>query len=175
MGMALAAGATQAPGPAPLAAPITAAAPVPLRATGQGRLTFFGLHVYDAVLWTGPGFRAGAFGEQPFVLELQYAREFSAADIARRSVDEMSRHAVIDAAQAEGWRTRLAALLPSVKRGDRIAGLHRPGQGAAFFHNGRPLGDIADPTFARLFFAIWLGEATSEPALRQRLLAGSPP
>ncbi len=158
-----------------LAPTVTAAATVPLRAAGQGRLTFFGLHVYDAVLWTGQGFRADAFGEQPFVLELQYAREFTAADIARRSLDEMRRHAAFDAARAEGWRMRLAAVLPDVRRGDRIAGLHRPGQGAAFFHNGRPVGDIADPEFARLFFSIWLGEATSEPALRQRLLAGSPP
>ena len=109
------------------------------------------------------------------MLELHYARDFSAADIARRSLEEMRRHAPLDAAQAEGWRSRLAALLPDVKRGDRIAGLHRPGQGAAFFHNGRPLGDIADPAFARLFFAIWLGEATSEPALRQRLLEGATP
>ncbi|WP_348714905.1 chalcone isomerase family protein [Acidovorax soli] len=146
-----------------------------MRATGKGRLTFFGLQVYDVVLWTPPGFRASAVDAQPFVLDLQYAREFSAADIARRSLDEMRRHGPIDAATAQGWQSRLATLLPDVKRGDRIAGLHRPGQGATFFHNGRPLGDIADPAFARLFFSIWLGEATSEPVLRQQLLTGATP
>ena len=159
----------------PLAPAITASAPAALRATGQGRLTFFGLHVYDAVLWTAPGFRANAFADQTFALDLQYARDFTAVDIARRSLDEMRRHGAIDEAQADRWQSRLAAVLPDVKRGDRITGLNRPGQGASFFHNDRALGEIADPSFARLFFAIWLGEATSEPALRQRLLAGSAP
>lgn len=131
--------------------------------------------MYDAVLWTAPGFRSGAFADHAFVLELQYARDFTAADIARRSLDEMRRHGAIDEAQRGRWQAQLAALLPDMRRGDRITGLHRPGQGAAFFHNGRPLGDLADPAFARLFFAVWLGPATSEPALRQQLLAGSPP
>lgn len=154
---------------------MAASAPGELRASGQGRLTFFGLHVYDASLWTATGFRASAFAEQPFVLELHYARDFTAQDIARRSLEEMRRHGPFDAAQAGRWQSSLASLLPDVRRGDRISGLHRPGQGAAFFHNGRPLGEIADPVFSRLFFAIWLGEATSEPSLRQQLLARTAP
>ena len=41
---------------------------------GQGRLTFFGLHVYDARLWVAPGFVAERFADQPLALELDYAR-----------------------------------------------------------------------------------------------------
>lgn len=33
------------------------------------------------------------------------------------------------------------------------------------------VGEVADPEFARLFFGIWLSPNTSEPALRQALLA----
>jgi hypothetical protein len=75
--------------------------------------------------------------------------------------------------QAERWQAQLTAALPDIRRGDRLAGVHRPGQGVSFFHNGRLTGEVADATFARLFFAIWLGEATSAPELRQALIAGT--
>ncbi len=139
---------------------------------GRGRLTWWGFEVYDAALWTASGFRVEQFASHPFVLELTYQRNFTAADISRASLQEMRRHGTIEPAQAERWQAQLASVLPDVKRGDRIAGVHRPGQGAAFFHNGRPAGEVADAQFARLFFAIWLGEATSAPALRQALTAG---
>jgi hypothetical protein len=42
----------------------------------------------------------------------------------------------------------------------------------AFLLNGRPLGEVRDPDFARVFFGIWLSPRTSEPALREALLLG---
>jgi hypothetical protein len=138
---------------------------------GRGRLTWWGFDVYDAALWTTRGFRVNQYAGHPFVLELTYQRNFSAAEISRVSLQEMRRHGEIDPAQADRWQAQLAAVLPDVKRGDRIAGVHRPGQGAAFFHNGRLAGEVTDPQFSRLFFAIWLGDATSAPALRQALTA----
>jgi hypothetical protein len=39
----------------------------------------------------------------------------------------------------------------------------------------RRAGSFDAAQFARLFFAIWLGPSTSEPALRQALLAGTEP
>src|SRR5689334_22352485 len=60
-------------------------------AAGQARLTYWGFEVYDASLWVAPGFRAGDFAAHAFALELSYLRAFSAADIARRSIDEMAR------------------------------------------------------------------------------------
>lgn len=41
---------------------------------------------------------------------------------------------------------------------------------AAFYHQGRLSGKVADPAFARAFFAIWLDARTRVPALRARLL-----
>jgi len=140
---------------------------------GRGRLTFWGFEVYDAALWTSRSFRAAQFASHPFVLELTYQRNFSADEISSVSLKEMRRHGDFDAAQSERWRAQLAAALPDVRRGDRLAGVHRPGQGVSFFHNGRLIGEVADANFARLFFAIWLGEATSAPELRQALIAGA--
>ena len=145
------------------------------RAAGQGRLTVWGFEVYDASLWVAPDFRQAGFERHAFALELSYLRAFSARDIAQRSVAEMRRSGGFDAAQALRWQAALEAVLPDVRRGDRVTGVHRPGVGAAFLVNNRPVGEVADTEFARLFFGIWLGAQTSEPALRARLLTGTPP
>lgn len=156
--------------PAVLGSVLPAAVPA-----GSGRLTYWGLAVYDASLWVAPGFRQEAPGSHAFALELHYLRAFSAADIARRSIDEMRRAGSFSAQQARRWAEALRHAFPDVKKGDRILGVHHPGVGARFYFNGSPSGEIADPPFARLFFAIWLGPATSEPALRAALLEGTTP
>ena len=142
-------------------------------AAGQGRLRFWGLDVYDASLWVAPGFRQGDFSAHGFALQLHYLRNFSGADIARRSLEEMRRAGSFSVAQAAAWQSALARVLPDVAAGDRITGVNRPGGPVQFLHNGRPLGEIGDAQFARLFFGIWLAPTTSEPALRAALLAGS--
>ena len=69
------------------------------------------------------------------------------------------------------------ALFPDVQRGDRITGVHTPGQGARFYLNGQWIGDVADDTFSRRFFGIWLSTKTSQPRLREALIQsmGGPP
>lgn len=122
-----------------------------------------------------PEFRQGNFASHAFALELLYLRDFSGPDIARASLDLMRRAGPIEDAQAQRWQAALAALLPNIRRGDRLTGFNDPGSGARFVHNGKPVGAIEDPQFARLFFSIWLAETTSEPALRRALLAGTQP
>jgi len=84
----------------------------------------------------------------------------------------MGRSAAINEAQAAQWTADLLRVIPDIRQGDRITGVHRPGVGAAFWVNGRASGEILDAEFARLFFGIWLSPNTSEPGLRQALLAG---
>jgi hypothetical protein len=152
------------------------ASPVPgLQAVGQGRLSWFGFDAYDAALFAVPGFRASQFERHPFALELAYLRAFRASDIASRSIAEMRRAGGFSDSDAEQWRAALERVLPDVKPGDRITGVNQPDRGARFLVNGREAGVIDDPRFAALFFAIWLGPATSQPALRRELLAGAPP
>lgn len=154
------------------AAPPALAQAVP---AGTARLTFWGFAVYDARLWVAPGFRRSAVDTSPLALELTYLRTFRGADIAKRSLDEMQRSGPIEPAQARTWEEQLAAVLPDVKEGDKLLGVHRPGQGVEFFSNRRRIGEIADPRFARRFFAIWLGPASSQPAMRDALLTGTAP
>jgi hypothetical protein len=142
---------------------------------GTARLTFWGFPVYDAQLWVTPGFRRSDFASQPLALELNYLRAFKSADVARRSLQEMQRTGAIEPTAARQWEDELRRMLPDMQPGDRVMGVHRPGSGAEFFVNGRRLGLLADPEFARRFFAIWLGPSSSEPGLREALLAGTAP
>lgn len=146
-----------------------------LQPAGAGRLTWFGIRAYDARLWVAPGFRHGRFADHVFALELHYLRDFAGADIALRSIEEMRRAAPLEAHEAREWQAQLRRVLPDVRAGDRITGLHQPGRGASFLVNGQPAGVIADARFAARFFGIWLAPTTSEPRLREALLAATPP
>ena len=145
------------------------------RLLGGGRLRVFGFQVYDARLWAGPGFRVDSFASQALALELSYLRAFEGQAIAERSITEMRRAAPVSDDLADQWSAALRRVLPDVKKGDRIMGVHRPGVGAAFWMNGKPLGEIRDAEFAKRFFGIWLAPGTSEPGLRNALMAGAGP
>lgn len=151
--------------PAELRAALPAAA-----LAGQAKLTFWGFEVYQASLWVAPGFSASAYADHGFALALIYLRDFSGADIAKRSLAEMARQAPISASQTRRWGEQMRALFPDVKAGERLTGIHLLGVGARFVFNGRVVGEILDAEFARLFFGIWLSPHTSEPALRLALL-----
>jgi Chalcone isomerase-like len=138
-------------------------------------MRFLGFQIYRASLWvtpgSGPGFSGNSYAQNKFALELRYLRNFQGADIAKRSIAEMRRQDSFDVQQAERWEQQMRALFPNVQAGDRITGMHVPDTGAVFYGNGKLLGEIRDPLFARLFFGIWLSPQTSEPALRQELLS----
>ena len=143
--------------------------------SGQALFSYWGFEVYQATLWVGPGFAAQSYEQSPFALELAYLRDFKGADIARRSMSEMRRQEAIAPAQEAAWETRMRALFPDVGKGDRIIGVNQPGAGVVFWCNGRLLGEVRDPVFAKLFFGIWLSPRTSEPELRRALLAQEKP
>lgn len=115
-----------------------AAATVAPNRCSEALLRVWGFEVYTARLCAGADFRADAFARAPFTLELRYLRAFKAADIARRSIEEMRRGGPLDAAQAQAWREQLERALPDVQPGDRLTGIHEPGRGVRFLYNGQP-------------------------------------
>jgi len=137
---------------------------------GTTRLRMWGFDIYDASLWTAAGFRADAWTQGAFALELRYLRAFDGADIARRSLEEMARHGPMSKLQEANWLRAMQPVFPDVSKGDRITGVYEPGKGARFFHNGALRGEVSDADFAERFFAIWLGARTSEPGMRAALL-----
>ena len=141
-----------------------------MRLHGQGTLRWLGLKIYDAQLFAPSQFSANASFERPFALELTYARNFSSQSIAERSLGEIKRLGIGTAAQHARWLAQMQAIFPDVQMGDRLRGVHQPGQGVSFYKNGQRIGNIQDPEFSRAFFSIWFDPKTAEPALRNRLL-----
>lgn len=182
LALPMAAHANRVQAPAPAMASAVAAAPADDSAAvraglpgaqlaGSAKLTVWGFDVYRASLWVAPGFRPATYSQHAFALELAYLRKFEGSAITQRTLDEMQRQGKLAPDKMRAWREAMLAIFPDVKPGDRITGIHQPGAGTRFLVNGKPKGEIADPEFDRLFFGIWLSDATSEPALRQALLA----
>ena len=139
---------------------------------GSSHATFWGFDVYAANLWVEPGFKASEYERHAFALELTYLRDFTNEAIAKRSLDEMRRQPGFPPAQLKAWQQALRGAFPDVHKGDRITGIHRPGEETVFITNGQRTGVVRDAEFGRLFFGIWLSVHTSEPRLREALLAG---
>ncbi len=142
------------------------------RLAGAGTLRWFGLKIYEARLWVSKrGFDPTRFANEPFVLELRYARSLSGSTIAQASGEEIERLQPVDPQRQQRWLQAMQQIFPVVVVGDRIAGLYRRGRGVRFFLNDQPLGDIDDPAFAKAFFAIWLDPNTAKPDLRAQLIS----
>lgn len=163
-------GTTLAQAGLPLPVPLAAELPT-LRPLGEGRLRWFGLHVYDSSLWV-PGDAWSA--ERPFALDIRYAMSIKGRDLTERSLVEMRRLGYTDAAKLRRWESEMDRVFPDIKPGDRLVGVSLPGREARFYSQDRFLGAVADPEFARAFFAIWLDPGTSEPKLRAQMLRLEP-
>ncbi|WP_338474554.1 chalcone isomerase family protein [Pseudomonas sp. MS646] len=136
---------------------------------GEGDFTWFGLRLYTARLWT-----AGPVQDwnQPFALELLYHRSISRETLVQVSLEEMQRlgPGSLTAQSVEAWTQAMQAAFVDVRPGMRITGLYLPGKGCRFYVDGKLSHEVADPVFARAFFAIWLDPRARDPQLRQRLL-----
>lgn len=136
---------------------------------GQGELRLFGFRIYSARL-LAPAARFDP--EQPYALELTYHRAISRDDLVKVSLEQIARQTGSSTAaeQRHQWQTEMLKAFVDVDSGQRITGVFLPGEGCRFYVGERLQHSIADPLFARAFFAIWLGTNTSEPELREQLL-----
>ena len=142
------------------------------RLAGQGAFTWFGLKIYDAELWVG---EKGFQPDEPFVLDLRYARKLDGIKIAEASAEQMEKIGAGTALQRAAWLARMKEIFPDVKQGSRISGVFLPAGGARFYLDGKPLASVPDPEFARAFFAIWFDPKTTAKGLRAALLKDAAP
>ena len=137
---------------------------------GAGRFTWFGLHVYDAALYSPADSSSVTDFQAPFALALTYARNFRGTDIAARSTDEIMRLGLGNETERALWDRWMREAFPDVRAGDTLMGVYVPGQGLRLYKNGSAQALSADDGFARAFFSIWLAEGTSAARLRRELL-----
>lgn len=140
------------------------------RLLGTTRLSMYGFQIYDARLWAEPGFKADDYLASRFALEITYLRNLNGKMVAQRSIKEMQGVGNLSPMQSAQWLGQMESLFPTIAKGDRLVGIHQPGAGAVFTFNGKPMGEIKDAEFARLFFGIWLSPQTSAPQMRRELL-----
>jgi hypothetical protein len=138
-----------------------------LRPQGGGEMRFLGMSIYDGWYW---GHSHEWSLTSPFALDLHYRRSLRGSMIAERSVSEIARLDVANRVQLEAWGEQLRRIFPDVSDGDRITGLFVPPGIVRYFFNGAPIGEVADPAFARAFFGIWLDPKTSRADFRTQLL-----
>ncbi|QLG87502.1 chalcone isomerase family protein [Chitinibacter bivalviorum] len=136
---------------------------------GSGELTWFGLKVYSAKLWS----EQKTFDpNSPYALELTYQRRISREQFVETSLDEIKRlfGARYNDAQLKSWAAEMNRAFTDVKDGDQLIGVHLPGVGCRFYNRSQLLADIRDPEFAKAFFAIWFDERTKDSQLRAQLM-----
>ena len=151
----------------PLPESATAGMPA-LKAIGGGLLRIFGFRIYNAYLWTPGG---SAFDlRQPYVLDIHYLRDFTAKQLAERSIDEMREQGTGHDGVYRQWISEMQRVFADVKEGDRLTGVATATHTAKFFYNGAFRGEIADADFTDAFFGIWLSEKSSQPRMRSQLL-----
>ncbi|EKP0276711.1 chalcone isomerase family protein [Aeromonas bestiarum] len=139
----------------------------PLRAVGQGEMSWLWFKLYDATLYSASGRYEP--GHYPQALILTYAREIKRSDLLTATAEEWQRLGLGSDADRRRWLDQLAVLWPDVGVGDRLAFyVDEAGFGHFWWHE-RPLGSLADPQFSAAFLAIWLADNSRDPALTRRL------
>lgn len=141
-----------------------------LKKIGEARLSMLFWDIYDIELYA----ENGAVNEKDaLALAITYMVEIEGADIADRSAQEMRKQGSATEVQLATWHTQMKEIFPDVSEGTKLVGVKNPTGEAVFYHDGKRVGTVKDPDFTDAFFDIWLSEKTSEPELREQLLAGN--
>ncbi len=146
---------------------------VTLRLAGAGlfRWKWF-VKVYASAHYLPPGStRPGPEADQPRRLEFSYLVAIDGRDFGKAADDILARGFPAEVLAPLRERLgRLHAAYVDVKPGDRYALTYLPGVGTELSHNGRRLALVEGADFARVYYAIWLGDAPIDTGLRDRLL-----
>ena len=147
-----------------------------LQTRGTHHFRYWGLSIYHAELQVAAGFDPARFAQHRLALTMRYSRDFKGQALAKSTWDEMQALMArsgqrVSPAQSASWVAQLNALMPDIRRDDRLSAVNIPGRGVAWFHNEAPLGLVEDRGFADGFLGIWLSPLSPQPAMRQALLA----
>ncbi len=143
-----------------------------LTLNGMGVRTKVVFKVYVAGLYLEKTSQDGmeiASSEQLKRIELVFVRSVSGEDVAKAISEGFDNNAG-DALSALKERIKkFGALIPDVKKGDRLVFTYRPGQ-LEVQANGKTAGIIEGKDFADALFKVWLGAKPADKALMSGLL-----
>ena len=137
---------------------------------GKARLSYLAWSVYDAELYA-------PFGRwdrnAPYALSVNYLRTFTGAAIAKSSAEEIRKQGLKNEAALTEWQSKMEKIFPDVTNNSNLTGVRDKNGHAVFFFDGRKIGSIRDREFTNRFFDIWLGQKTSRPSFRRKLIGAS--
>ena len=141
-----------------------------MKLIGQGTLKVLFFEVYDVRLLA----ESKPFSwENKFQLEFEYRRTIAMERVIDSSLKELKRQQNVTEQNLDEWKTYLEEVIQPLQEGSKATIEWNP-QGTITFQNEgvKPV-TIKDESFARSYINIWLGEETSQPNLRYKLLGES--
>ena len=139
---------------------------------GEGTLKVFVWELYDLKLFS----EMNSFSWQnKFILEFDYKRELKKNKVIEASLKEMRRQKGVAEKQINAWETHLEQGINTAREGTKAAVEWTPDGQITFHYEDKTPVIINDKLFAKSFINIWLGQETSEPELRYKLLGKRQP
>ncbi len=140
-----------------------------MQQVGHGQLSWFGLPIYSAVLWSE---HLPMNPNAQFALQLTYHRRISSERFVQISMEEIRRLSAgrFPAPRLQQWEHTLRQVFPDVVEGDQLIGVYLPQHGCRFYNQHVLIADIPDVEMAQAFFSIWLDERSQDRELRAQLL-----
>ena len=138
-----------------------------MKLIGQGTLNVLFFEVYDVRLLSD--FMPFSW-ENKFQLEFEYKSSITKGRIIDSSIKELKRQPNVTEQNLDEWKAYLQEVIQPVQEGSQASIQWSP-QGTITFQNeGAKSLTIKDESFARSYINIWLGQETSQPKLRSKLL-----
>jgi hypothetical protein len=163
-------------GPAAVLASTGLPGPLPERGqllkVGGGQLSWLGMDIYDASLWTDTGRYEGFADGRTVALSLWYRRSFTRDELLGITNTAWKR-LDLDPGSRERWLVELRGLWSDVRPGDNVTTVVEAGGATRFYDDSRYLGRVDDPAFGPAFLAIWLDPRSVVRDLRVQLLGGA--
>jgi hypothetical protein len=146
----------------------------PLEKVGGGQLTWLGMPIYDASLWTTSGRFTGFGPGETVALSLWYRRSFSRDQLLSITATAWRKLDPESTARHREWLAELHELWSDVAPGHNVTAVVEPGRATRFYDQRRMVGQIDDPAFGPAFLSIWLDPRSVVGDLRAQLIGAAP-
>ena len=135
---------------------------------GEYNLKVMGLNIYNIKLWA----ENEKFSyDKKFAIEINYKMNFSKENLAKRSIEEISKiQKITDQNELIVYQREFLKIFLDVKKGDCKVAIFTPQKGVELFFNHQLVGTINDLKLARYFVDIWLSKNSSYPKMTTSIL-----
>ena len=150
--------------------PIKSDSSIKLSMLGDTRVSWMGMTIYEAALWSEDKLFDGSNYTSTVMLSITYRKNISTKRLLQTTDKQWRRLGISDSRKREQWLEQLRTIWPDVAPGDVIACVITESGETHFYSRHTLLGKITDPEFGPGFLAIWLSPESRLPKARRQLL-----